>query len=75
MVASSNMNGPNIDTYYYSINSLCSVLTVVFLAELNNIDTRIGYISISYLTARNNEMIVFNAGPDFHPLYMPVTCY
>ena len=51
MVASGNMIGININTYYYSIISLSSVRTVVFLDELNNIYTRTGDISNIYLTA------------------------
>ena len=32
MVASGNMAGPNIDTYHPSVISICSMLTVIFLA-------------------------------------------
>ena len=67
MVASGNMNGPNLGTYYYSIISIFSVRTVVFLAELNNIETRTGDISNTYLTARTNDNILFNTGPEFAP--------
>ena len=41
--------------------------TVVFLAELNNIETSTGEISNSYLNARTTENILFNAGPKFAP--------
>ena len=67
MVDSSNMDGPNIYTYYYIVISLCSIHTVVFLAELNNTETHTGEISKSYLTARTTEKIVLNAGPEFAP--------
>ena len=66
-VASSNMTWPNIDTYYYIVISLRSMRTIVFLAELNNIETHTCDISNAYLTARNTEKIVFNAGTDFSP--------
>ena len=63
MLASGNKTGPNIDTYYSSIISLSSVRTVVFLYELNNIETRTGDTSNAYLTVRTNDNILFNAGP------------
>ena len=62
MVASGNMTGPNLNTYYSSVISLRSVRTIVFLAELNNIETCTGDIRNTYLTARNNEKIVLNSG-------------
>ena len=52
MVASGNMNVPNLDTYYSRVISICSMRTVVFLAELNIIETHTGDISNDYLTAR-----------------------
>ena len=61
------MNGPNIDTYYSSVISICYMHTVFFLSELNNIETHTGDISKSYLTARTTENIVFNDGPEFAP--------
>ena len=68
MVASGNMNGPNINTYYSSVISLCSMRTVVFLSELNNIETSNGEISKDYLTERTTKKIIFNAGPEFSPV-------
>ena len=65
MLASGNMTGTNTNTYYSSVISLCSMRTIVFLAELNNIDTRTGDISNTYLTAWTTEKIVFNAGTKF----------
>ena len=41
--------------------------TVVFLAELNNIETCTCDISNAYLNAHTTEKIVFNAGPEFEP--------
>ena len=67
MVASSNITEPNLDTYYYSIISLRYMCTVVFLSELDNIETHPGEISNAYLTERTIEKIVFNSGPDFAP--------
>ena len=67
MVASVNMTGPNIDTYYSSVIPLCSMRTVVFLAELKNIETCTGDISNSYFTSSTIYKILFNAGPDFSP--------
>ena len=52
MVASGNMTGPNLDTYYSSSISLRSVRTVVFLAEFNNTESCTGDIIIAYLNAR-----------------------
>ena len=67
MVASINMTGTNIDTYYSSSISLRSIRTVVFLSGLNNIETHTGNTSNAYLTARTNDKIVFNAGPKCAP--------
>ena len=67
MVASGNMNGPNLDTYYSRIFSLCYMLTVVFLAELNNIETHTCDISNAYLNARADEKILFNSRPELAP--------
>ena len=68
MLASGNKTGPNIDTYYSSIISLSSVRTVVFIYELNNIETRTGDISNAYLTERTTENVLFDSGPKFEPL-------
>ena len=67
MVASSNITGPNIDTYYSIVILLRSMHTFVFLAELNNTDTHNGDISKSYLNAHTTEKIVLNSGPEFAP--------
>ena len=67
MVASGNITGSNLDTYYYNVISLRSMRTVVFLAELNNIQTLTGDISNAYMTALTTENILFNAGLDFAP--------
>ena len=62
MVASGNMTGTNLDTYSYSVISLCSMRTVFFFSEWKNIDIRTGYIINDYLTARTTDNTVFNAG-------------
>ena len=62
-----NMTGDDFNTYYSSVISLCSMRTVVFLAELNNIETSTGEISNSYLNARTTENIVLNYVPEFAP--------
>ena len=67
MVASGNMTGPNLDTYYSIVIPLCSMCTVVFLSELNDIETCTGDISNTYLNACTTEKIVFNAEPDVAP--------
>ena len=54
MVASGNMTGPNLDTYYSSVISLHSESTVVLLDVLNVINIRTGVISNAYLTARTS---------------------
>ena len=58
MVVSFNMTQTNIDTYYSSVISLRSMRTVVFLAELNNIDTLTGYLGNAYLTARTTKILL-----------------
>ena len=65
MGASSNITGPNLDTYNYSVISLCYVSPAIFLYELNNIETLTGDIINAYLTARTTGNIVFNAGTNF----------
>ena len=64
MVASSNMNVPNLDTYCSGVISLSSMRTIIFLVELNNIETRTGEIINAYLTARTTENIFFDTGPE-----------
>ena len=65
MLTSGKMTGPNLDTYYSSVISLCSMRTVVFLYELNNIETCKGDTSNVNLNARTTENILFSAGPEF----------
>ena len=67
MVASGNMTVPNLDTYYSKVISLHSMRIVVFPAELKIIETHIGDISNTYLTARTTWKIVLNSGPEFEP--------
>ena len=64
-MVSGNVTVPNTDTYYYSVISLHSMRTIMFLDELNNIETRTGYISKTYRTSRTMEKIVSNAGLEF----------
>ena len=61
MVDSGNRTGPNIYTYYSSVISLHSMHTVVFLYEMNNIDTCTGDISNPYLTTGTTEKIEINS--------------
>ena len=44
MILSSNITGPIIDTYYYSVISIRSMRTIVFPSKLNNIKTHTGDI-------------------------------
>ena len=67
MVASENVTGNNLGTYYSSFISLRYVHTVVFLVELNDIEIRTGDIINSYLTVCTTENIFFNAGAEFAP--------
>ena len=67
MVASGNMTGTNLDTYYSIVVSLHSVRTVVFLSELNNIDIRNSDIINAYLTALTTKKHFFKTGPEFAP--------
>ena len=67
MVASGNMTGTNLDTYYSIVVSLHSVRTVVFLSELNNIDIRNSDIINAYLTALTTKKNFFKTGPEFAP--------
>ena len=55
MLDSVYMTGEDFNTYYSSVVSICSMRTVVFLFELNNIETSTGEISNSYLNARNTD--------------------
>ena len=52
MVVSCKMNGPNLDTYYYSVISLRSMRTVVLLDDLNDIEICTGDIRNTYLNSR-----------------------
>ena len=54
MMDSGDMTGTNIYIYYYSVISLRSIRTVLFLSELNNIYTRTGDTSNPYLTSQTN---------------------
>ena len=67
MVASDNMTEPNLYTYYSSVISLCSMWTILFLDELDNINICTGDIINDYITACTTEKIFFNAGPEFTP--------
>ena len=67
MVESGNTTGNNIDTYYYRVISLRSIITVVFLSELNNIETCTGDTSNAYMTAQTNDDILFKSKPKFAP--------
>ena len=67
MVTYGNMTGPNLNTYYYRVISLHSMRTVVFLDELNNIETGTGDIINTHLIERNKEEIIVNYRPEFAP--------
>ena len=67
ILASGNMTGTNIETYYSIFISLCSMRTIDLLEKLNNIETRTGDISNTYMTKRTTDKIVFNSGPDVSP--------
>ena len=67
MVVYVKITGPNLDTYYSSIISLCSICTVSFLDELNDMNICTSDISNDCLTARTTEYIVFNSGPEVVP--------
>ena len=65
MVDSGNMTGPNMDTYYSSVISICSMCTVTPPSQLKNNETLTGGISNTYMTTRTTDNIVFNAGTEF----------
>ena len=67
VVDSGNLTGPNIDTYFFSFISLCSMQTIFFLSELNIIETHTGDTSNAYLNVRTTEKIIFNDGRKFAP--------
>ena len=75
MVASGNMTGPNIYTYYYSVVSLCSMCIVVFLSELNNNKIRTGDIINAYLTARTYKKKSSTLGLSVLLLYIQATFF
>ena len=67
MMVSGNMTGPNLDTYYSRVILLCSMYTIVFPYEFNNIETCTGDISNAYLNERTTYNILFNYGYEFEP--------
>jgi len=65
MVAGGHLTGPNEDTYYSSVVSLRSMRIVLFLAELNDLETCAGNVGNAYLEAYTRERVAFVAGPEF----------
>jgi len=65
LVAGGHLTGPSEDTYYSSGVSLKAVRIVLFLAELNGMDTCAGDIGNAYLEAYTQEKVCFIAGPEF----------
>jgi len=66
-VAGGHLTGPNEDTYYSSVVSLRSMRIVLFLAELNDLETCAGDIGNAYLEAYTQEKVCFVAGSEFAP--------
>ena len=64
LVAGGHLTGPNEDTYYSSVVSLKAMRIVLFLAELNGMDTCAGDIGNAYLEAHIQEKMCFIAGPE-----------
>ena len=67
IVASGNITGPYVETYYYSVISLFSMCTIVLLSGLNINETLTCDIMNAFPTKTTTEKIVFNSGPEFAP--------
>jgi hypothetical protein len=58
---------PN-DSAYSNVASLRSMIMVMFLAELNNLELCDGVIGNAYMEAYTGEEVEFIAGPELGPL-------
>ena len=64
-MAGCHLTGRNEGTYYSSVVSLKAMRIVLFLAELNGMDTYAADIGNAYLEAYTQEKVCFIAGPEF----------
>ena len=68
MVASGNLTPPTTDNAYSGIVSLDGVRTVMFLAELNDLQLCAADIGNAYLESKTREKLAIIAGPEFGEL-------
>ena len=68
LVCSGNLTPPTTDNAYSGIVSLDGVRTVMFLAELNDLQLCAADIGNAYLTSKTREKLAIIAGPEFGDL-------
>ena len=67
LVAGGHMTATPIDSVYSSVVSLRGVRMIVFLAELNDLETWVTDIGNAYLESNTAERVFIIAGPEFGP--------
>jgi hypothetical protein len=68
LCANGNLTEVPIDSVYSGVISLKSLRTVIFLAELNGLETWATDIGNAYLEAETSEKVFVIAGPEFGEL-------
>jgi hypothetical protein len=68
LCANGNLTEVPIDSVYSGVVSLKSLRTVIFLAELNGLETWATDIGNAYLEAKTSEKVFIVAGPEFGEL-------
>jgi hypothetical protein len=64
-VADGHLTDIPLDSVYLGVVSLCGIRTLIFLAELNKVDTWATDIGNAYLEAVTSEKLFIIAGPEF----------
>ncbi len=65
LVAGGYLTPMPLDSVYSGVVSLCGIRMLIFLAELNNLDTWATDIGNAYLEAATSEKLFIIAGPEF----------
>ena len=68
LVAGGHLTEIPLDSVYSSVVSLRGLRIVIFLGELNGLDTWATDIGNAYLEAKTKERVCFKAGPEFGEL-------
>ena len=68
LCADGNLTEVPIDSVYSGVVSLKSLRTMIFLAELNGLETWVTDIGNAYLEAETSEKVFVIAGPKFGEL-------